>query len=458
MEPPYCRTMPGAAQAGSASGAIHESGVSPVALPPGTGRRGSETGHAVGLATAAMVANLVGVVFTVVFTRVLGTDGYGSLAALINGTIILFVPGSALQVATARAGALGRLGTGGELAGTLDRWTRRLLLLLLVVALLSAATQVPLAALLDIDETWAAAAVPPTGVLWLLLCVQRGLLQSTRAYRAVGASVILEALGRLAMGAALVGAGLGVTGAYVGTGASLVITALVLAALLRRRLGAPERERPHHRLRALARQGAIPVAALTLVAALQNVDVIMAKHALDEDSAGIYAAATVAGKAVVWIAIGLGFYVLPETARRVGADLDPRPVLLRALVLIGALTAGALAVFAGVPELLLRVAFGEEYEPGADILLTLGIAFALLAATYLAVQYQLGLHRRAFLAVLGSAAIAEPLLLLGATDLESFAVTVLAVQATAAIVLLAISARAVTDARPPAHHGTAARE
>jgi len=257
----------------------------------------------------------------------------------------------------------------------------------------------------------------------------------------VGASIVLEALGRLAMGIVLVAAGLGVSGAYVGTGASLAITALVLGLLLRRRLGAPERETPRHPLRAVARDAAVPVGALTLVAAMQNIDVIMAKHTLSEEAAGIYAAATVAGKAVIWIAIGIGLFVLPEAARQAAAGHDARPVLLRALALVAALSAVALAFFAGVPELLLRLAFGAEYEPGAEILLLLGLAFALLAATYLAVQFQLGLRRRRFLAVLAVAAVAEPLLLLGAVDLESFAVSVLAVQAAAALGLLALSAR-----------------
>jgi hypothetical protein len=171
--------MTDVAQADPAPGAVPTTTAAPVALPPQDDRKGSETGHAVGLAAAAMAANVIGVVFTVVFTRVLGTDGYGSLAALINGTVILFVPGSALQVAAARAGALGRLGNGGELAATLDRWTRRLLGLLVAVATVSVVGREPLAALLDIRESWAAAAVPPTGVLWLLLCLQRGLLQST---------------------------------------------------------------------------------------------------------------------------------------------------------------------------------------------------------------------------------------------------------------------------------------
>ena len=433
--------MTGTAQADPAPGVVPTSGAAPVALPVEGGRVVAERGRGVELAVAAMVANLVAIVFTVVFTRLLGVAGYGSLAALLNLTVILMVPGSALQVAAAREGALGRLGAGAELAATLDRWTRRLLALLVGVAAVSAVAREPLAALLDLDEAWAAAAVPPTGVLWLLVCLQRGLLQASRAYRSVGASIVLEALGRLAAGAALVGAGLGVTGGYVGTGMSLAITAGVLAVLLRRRLGAPDGDSARHPLRALARDAAIPVAALTLVAALQNVDVIMAKHTLPEDTAGIYAAATVAGKAVIWIAIGLGLYVLPEAARLTAAGQDARRVLVRALGLIGALSAVALACFASVPELLLRVAFGPEYEPGAEVLLFLGLAFSLLSATYLAVQFQLGLHRRAFLGVLAIAAVVEPLLLLGAVDLESFALIGLYVQAATAAGLLLLSVR-----------------
>src|SRR3954451_10554603 len=144
-----------------------------------------ETGKAIGLAAAAMAANLVAVVFTVIFTRILGTDGYGSLAALLNLSVILFVPGSALQVAAAREATLGRLGRGGELAGTLARWSRHILSALAVIAVLSTPAREPLADVINVDQAWAAAAVPATGVMWLLLCLQRGLLQSARAYREV---------------------------------------------------------------------------------------------------------------------------------------------------------------------------------------------------------------------------------------------------------------------------------
>ena len=407
---------------------------------PEADERAPETGKAIGLAAATMAANVVQVAFTVIFTRWLGADGYGSLAALINLSVILFVPGAALQVAAAREATLGRLGRGGELAGTLDRWTHHILIALAVIAALSVVARQPLAELINVEQEWGAAAVPATAVLWLLLCLQRGLLQSARAYREVGLSILLEAFGRLAVGIAFVGLGLGVTGAYLGTFAAIAVTALALGWLLRRRLGAPARDTQPHPLLVLARGAALPIAALTLVAALQNVDVIMAKHVLSDAAAGVYAASTVAAKAVVWIAVGLGFWVLPEATRRAAAGSDPRPVLGRGLAVIGALSAAALVIFGLVPELLLRTAFGAEYESGADVLLTLGAAYSLLAVSYLCVQFQLGLHRRLFALVLAVMAVAEPLLLLSAGDLAAFARTVLLVHAVTAVGLLAMSA------------------
>jgi O-antigen/teichoic acid export membrane protein len=198
---------------------------------------------------------------------------------------------------------------------------------------------------------------------------------------------------------------------------------------------------PPHRLRVLIRRTALPIGVLTLVAALQNVDVIMAKHTLDEGTAGVYAATTVAAKALVWIAIGLGMWVLPEATRRAAEGHDPRTVLLRAVGVIGALAAAALLIFATVPELLLRTAFGAEYESGSEILLLLGGAYSLLAVAYIATQFLLALGRRAFALALLAVAIAEPLLLLTAGDVMEFARIVLLVEAAAALLLLGVAAR-----------------
>ena len=71
-------------------------------------------------------------------------------------------------------------------------------------------------------------------------------------------------------------------------------------------------------------------------------------------------------------------------------------MLVRALGLIGALSIPALAIFGLVPALLLRLAFGADYESGDQVLFLLGVAFSCLACTYVTVQFLLGLHRRVF--------------------------------------------------------------
>ena len=401
--------------------------------------RGSDTAKAGILAAATMAQQVLAVIFTVVFTRLLGTDGYGSLAALLNLTVILLVPGSALQVAAARQGTLGRLGRGGELAGTLERWERHLLAGLTLLAALSILGREPLSDLVNVEEEWAAAAVPMSGALWLLVCLQRGLLQSTKSYVPVAVSIVLEGLGRIGAAVVLVAAGLGVTGAYLGTFAAFACAAIALHVLLRRRLGTPDHGAPKHPLRSLARNAAVPIAGLVLVAALQNVDVIMAKHALTEDDAGVYAATTVAAKLVVWVAVGIGLWVVPEATSAAAAGRDPRRVLVRALGLIALVALPALALFAAVPGLLLEIAFGADYRRGDEVLLTLGGAYALLAATYLAVQFLLGLHHAVFVVALLAAAVLEPILLLDADSLDTFASTVLLIQGGTALVILAIA-------------------
>ncbi len=155
----------------------------------------------------------------------------------------------------------------------------------------------------------------------------------------------------------------------------------------------------------------IPIVGLLLLAALQNVDVIVGRHQFSGDGAGSYAAAAVAAKSVVWVAIGVGLQLLPEATRRAAAGLDPRPALLRALAVLAAIATPALLIFALIPHFLMRVAFGPDLTLAADALPVLGVAMTLLAIAYLTVQYMVALGELKFVWVLGIVAIVEPFLL-----------------------------------------------
>jgi O-antigen/teichoic acid export membrane protein len=432
------------------------------------GLRGSDVGKAAGLAGAMIVNNVVALLATVLFARLL--DDYGSLASLLAYVLILSVVGQAMQVATAREAVLGTLGTGPELAATLRNWTRTLLLLTVALGVVSVLLRAPIAAAVGVEEEWAAAAGLPAGVLWLLLAVLRGALQGTGDYRAVGVSLIGEQTVRLISGVALAAAGLDVTGAFLGTPIALAVTAVWCGFELRRRIGELEtpaqrrtlKERiaaaaasgPAVRLRDHVSRAWAAIAGLVVIAVLQNIDVIAAKHSFSTDVASSYGATGIAAKALVWVAMGAGFYLVPETSRRDAEGEDTRPVLIRALGIVVVLAIPALLIFAAVPRLLLRAAFGEDRLLAVDALLPLGIAFTLLALTYLAIQYLLALHRTRFLIPMGLIALSEPVLLLALSpeDPTGFAMLVLAIQTVAcgAALLLAFRRPATAVASAPA--------
>jgi len=400
-----------------------------VKASPGRSLRSSDTGRAAGLGLAAMAMNAISLVFTVVFARVLGEDGYGSLITLLSAFLILAIPGQALQVAVAREVSREAGTADSALTANVRSWAGSLAALALLLAAVGALARRPLADLLGVEVEWAAAATLPMACGWILLCLERGVLQGIGRYFAVGASLVGEALARLAFALAFVGAGLGATGAFLGTGAAVLAVAAVLALLIRQRLARAGHEVGVRRpLGGLVRESLVAVVALGLFALLQNVDVIVVRNLADERTASDYAAVSVAAKALIWVAIGLGLFLLPEAARRAKQGLDGRPVLIRTIALVGAAGAAATLIFAFFGQLVLRLAFGEDLAQGAPALPWLTVAMTALAVVYLCVQFLLALERRAFLAVLAIAGLVEPVALavVGA-DLTDVALTVLGV-------------------------------
>jgi O-antigen/teichoic acid export membrane protein len=157
--------------------------------------------------------------------------------------------------------------------------------------------------------------------------------------------------------------------------------------------------------------------------------------------------AAVAGKAIIWVAIGLGLFLLPESARRGRLGIDARPVLVRTLALIGVLGLPMVLLYAAAGEPLLRIVFGEDLAEAASALPWLGVAMSLLACSYLSVQYLLGLGRSGFIGLLAVAALAEVGLLAGiGADLEQVALALMGLQAACAAVILTLSFRTVAAA------------
>ena len=359
------------------------------------------------------------------FARLL--SDYGSLAALISYFLILSVVGQAMQVATAREGVLGHLGVGARAARdarALDagRW----LVFTVVLTVVSVVLRDPIAAAVGVKhDPWAAAIGIPAGCLWLELSILRGALQGVGDYKAVGLSLIGEQGSRLVIrcrprGGRASGSPARTSARRSRSSRCAPTARSSCAATSSARPGEvepagcrPRRSRPVDPRRAAW----APIAGLIVIAVLQNIDIIAAKHRFTgtKDLASSYAATAVAAKVLIWVAIGAGFYLVPEVSRRRAEGKDTRPVLLRRardrLRLRGS---GAADLRASPPSRCCERRSGPT-ACGLDSLLVLGLAFTVLAATYLAIQYMLALKRTWFLLPIGVVAVAEPILLLKAS-------------------------------------------
>jgi glycosyltransferase involved in cell wall biosynthesis/O-antigen/teichoic acid export membrane protein len=415
----------------------------------------TERARASGMAAAVVGANVVALLFTLVFARALGSAGYASLVSLVSAFLILSMPASAIQIAIARAVGSAHRSDGREPRPPVIRWLRDSALVALAIAVLAIPLRHEVASALGVHAVWAAASLLPTGCLWFVLSVERGALQGLQRYRWVGWSLVGEAAARFAFGLLLYACGLGVTGVFLGSGLSILLTTIVLGVALRRTAAgwpADERESGFLRLRDLLAGTAAPVATLALLAVLQNSDVIVvARHSGDSASASSYAAAAVAAKGIVWLVVGLGLYLLPEVARSGESGSDTRPLVKRVLALMGLVAAPILALYAGAPHPVLRAVFGSNLAGASGALPLLALAMLLLAASYLAIQYLIAMHHWTFIWALAFAAVLEPTVLLGINSSPtSIALALAAVQLVVAAGLVRLGVRSWSRAHADA--------
>src|SRR5206468_820442 len=127
------------------------------------------------------------------------------------------------------------------------------------------------------------------GAFWGVLCVDRGLLQARHAYRPLAGNLLVEGLFRGGLTVLLVAVGFGVGGAAGAVLISVVLAELHALYVLRRRTEPGDAAEPvvepepsvavgmdrSRERRSLARDVGIALAALALLALLQNLDVVV---------------------------------------------------------------------------------------------------------------------------------------------------------------------------------------
>jgi len=142
-----------------------------------------------------------------------------------------------------------------------------------------------------------------------------------------------------------------------------------------------------------------------MVAFLQNFDVLVVGRENPTQS-GAYAAVSVTSKAIVFGAVVLGGYLLPEAAIRWRQGGHALRQLAVVLVLLAIPATLLMLIALGAPHVLLEVVFHHAYSEASTALVPLVAAMILLSISVVLTMYLLAVSRRWVSVVLVAGALA----------------------------------------------------
>jgi O-antigen/teichoic acid export membrane protein len=395
------------------------------ARPPVT----SELRRVLPLVAAGAAAGVASLLTTVLVARLLSNRGYGTFIVLLGMFLVLSMPGSALLVAVVR-----RI-TAWESEGRADRvhsWVVRVhrvgAAAVVVLALAIWLVRAPLISALSLPGPGGVVEILTAAGIWVLVSIDRGLLQARQDYRNLSINLVVEAVTRTAFTIGLAAAW-GVTGAAFGVLIGELITAVHARVTAMRALALHPRppaavavgaalveggggdgsvaddgvadggavdgaaESSTHTGRHLAADMVTALVSLALLAVLQNADVIVLGSRAPHHS-GAYAAISVPSKALVYAALVFVNYLLPESAIRWHQGSHALRQLGHTLMVL-VLPAGLLLALATlVPRTLLDVVFGSKLAAAAPAFATLVLAMVFLCVTVVLTVYLLGVGWR----------------------------------------------------------------
>lgn len=326
------------------------------------------------LFVGSMAGGILGYVFQVLMGRMLSTREYGLFSAMVALFAVLAAPLGALMMVVSRKVSeyRAKLDSGSitHFYYSINLRTAIVGALLLGICFLFAP---------QVQSYLKAPSATPIYLLGALLfltfppIINNAFLQGLQSFTWLSASGLLGVLLKIIFSAVLVWLGYGVAGALGGTIlAALVGWVITYSALYR--LLEEGRGKPFQTAH-LSFKPALPVlVANAAFAAMTQLDMVLVNYYFPAHEAGLYAAASILGKAVMYLPGGIAMALFPMVAENHAREEGSAHLLLQAVGLT-ALLCGAGAVFYYLfGEWIITFLYGESYRGAGAVLKYYGFA------------------------------------------------------------------------------------
>jgi O-antigen/teichoic acid export membrane protein len=212
-------------------------------------------------------------------------------------------------------------------------------------------------------------------------------MQGMQRFILLGIFGLLGVLGKLLIGVGLVNLGFGFEGALLGVLLAMVLIYITAIPMLFKSLP-PQiaHQSPHISIPFL--KSALPVLiANTAFAAMTQLDMALVNWYFSPNEAGLYAAASVLGKAVLYLPGGLILALFPMVSEN-HAKGENSFKLFQQAVFVTIMACGTIAgVYWFFADLIISIVYGESYKGAGSILRWYGLAILPLTIVVIAEQY-----------------------------------------------------------------------
>ncbi len=346
--------------------------------------------------SAGMVLNVCGFIAHAVASRQLGVTIYGGLYALINAAVIAAFPAAFVAPVVAQLAAEFRaLHDDGHLRGLSDGVSAAFAKLGAFYLILASIGAVPFARFLHVP-VWSVPIVGLLAAVTLFVSALRAVAQGTQDFFGYAVSNSVEGIAKVCGIGLLIAIGLKLGGGIVGFLLGPLCALGYLAWRLRKRYARAQPHSVRYDWRRILNAGAGAAAATIAVTLMGSADVVLVKHFFDAHSAGLYAAASLGGKILLYLAGFIPTVLLPQAADRHARGAQTREVLAGSLSMFALVALFGLLVFRFFGTQVLHALVGRAFDAASPLLVTYGLAMVMLALTNALTYYGIATHRLGF--------------------------------------------------------------
>lgn len=355
---------------------------------------------------SSMILNIAGFVFYAVASRRLGVAQYGALYSLISLYSLAAMPALVFSPVIAKFAAEFRaLHDDGHVRGLAELIGRAFGMLGVAYLAASLILARPLSSFMHV-ALWSIPIVGLLAAIGLLAGAARSLAQGMHHFVGYAGSTAAEGIGKIAALVVLGFTGLtlfkSVTVFFLGLASGALLMIFPVVARLRRVEAVPVALDGRRILQAT--WGAASLAVTTSI--IGFADVVLVKHFFTPHETGLYSAASLGGKILLYFVGFIPAVLIPHATDRFSRGQRTRETIWAALGFILVASIAGIVGYHIFGIYLLHALVGREFDGALPLLAGYGAAMALLAATNVLGSYGIATHRLSFAAPLLISAVA----------------------------------------------------